>query len=408
MATGYQIESGSCFGRGFVTQDANGILAKFYTWVTKSLASGGPAWFIIDDHSSDLPDPYIVVCDIAQPVVNDIVTGKTGGPPKFVKIGMVASLGQKIYVQYYCWWNSSTHVGQGLFSGFYVATVDSGSFAYDFRGGDVCMIIQSRIGTSWSTTFIDEWVGDPLLVEDATHVDILQAGVQAGANVTLQLTTASRFTQGNHYYIVDFSAAHTWANYVKCTNVDLQNNQITVGYLNQNFPSGSVIGAYVHRFVASGAPTNSTNVGFSNRLPNIPYYSTLSDGSYGNQYSVMWDQINYYPNCINGDVRGDYLRYAMLQMAPNDDGLFAVMQLLLIELYDYNSEWHFANRAYGVPKSVWACTLNPMGVNGQTMAPGLDGKIIGGKNWLYFQPTHPMMGTNDGDIAALFLDTPSL
>jgi hypothetical protein len=49
---GFQIENGACTGRGFSGVDANGFCAKFYTWVTKSYAAGGPAWYIHDDYSN--------------------------------------------------------------------------------------------------------------------------------------------------------------------------------------------------------------------------------------------------------------------------------------------------------------------------------------------------------------------
>ena len=43
----WQIESDVCHGRGFVSSDAMGLLAKFFTWITKAPASGGPRWTIL-------------------------------------------------------------------------------------------------------------------------------------------------------------------------------------------------------------------------------------------------------------------------------------------------------------------------------------------------------------------------
>jgi hypothetical protein len=52
---GYQIETGTAHGRGFAGTDATGIMAKFYAWVTKAYASGGPLWYILDDFSANAP-----------------------------------------------------------------------------------------------------------------------------------------------------------------------------------------------------------------------------------------------------------------------------------------------------------------------------------------------------------------
>jgi hypothetical protein len=48
----WQIESGACTGRGFAAVDANGILSKFYDYITKIPAAGGPGWTILRDMSA--------------------------------------------------------------------------------------------------------------------------------------------------------------------------------------------------------------------------------------------------------------------------------------------------------------------------------------------------------------------
>jgi len=58
----FQIESGVCNGRGFAAGDANGFLAKFYTWVTKTPAGGGPGWTILRDESGT-PVVQVVAVD---------------------------------------------------------------------------------------------------------------------------------------------------------------------------------------------------------------------------------------------------------------------------------------------------------------------------------------------------------
>jgi len=390
----YQIESGACHGRGFAGLDANGFLAKFYTWVTKSAMSGGPGWYIIDDQSS-IANPYIVVCDIASPVVNDIDTGKAGGPPKFIKISKIDAESGKIRAQYYCWWDTGTHIGQGLFAGYFINTYDDADFAYDFRGGDECMIIQSRLGTAWDSAMLDEWLGDTNLVEATTKVGVLQSGVVAGSDVVLQLNTgeAANFTLNKYYYIYDFNG-HTWANYCKCTNVNTGLDQITVGLINQNFPTGSVVCAYVHRWMASGNHLGgwTADLNSPDYCSRIPYYSSISD-----QTRVIHNQTS----SIQGASFPAIVYQYVIKMAPNDEGVYAVMKPGVVEKgrpngYAGDSE---NNRGYGTLKNLYVSALG-------SMARGLDGKVIAGNNWLYFQNTSEFMST-DSDIAALFLDTAS-
>jgi hypothetical protein len=48
----WQIESGACTGRGFADVDADGICSKFYSYITKLPAAGGPGWTILRDKST--------------------------------------------------------------------------------------------------------------------------------------------------------------------------------------------------------------------------------------------------------------------------------------------------------------------------------------------------------------------
>jgi hypothetical protein len=49
---GFQVEQGSCLGRGFADVDTNGFLAKFKTWVVKTYVNGGANWVILRDASA--------------------------------------------------------------------------------------------------------------------------------------------------------------------------------------------------------------------------------------------------------------------------------------------------------------------------------------------------------------------
>lgn len=76
-----QEESGSCTGRGFADISANGFLAKFYTWITKSPASGGPGWVILHDRSTYPVAKTISAVDTGTEVITSnahgFITGDT-------------------------------------------------------------------------------------------------------------------------------------------------------------------------------------------------------------------------------------------------------------------------------------------------------------------------------------------
>lgn len=392
----YQIESGSCTGRGFSAVDTDGFLAKFYTWVTKAPASGGPGWYIIDDQSALGTDPYIVVCDVAVPVVNDIDTGQNGMPPKFIKIGMVNTDAGYVQAFSYMWWDSTAHTGEGLFYGTKLVTYDSAEFAYDFRGGTECMIIQSRTGTNWSTFVFDEWTGDPNLVEGTDKVGTFQSGITAGSNVTVQLDTgeAANFTANKYYFIYDFST-DTWVDYTYVVSVDLGLDQIVLYDLDYNFPSGSVISSYAHRFYCVGDDVSNTN-NFSVYASVIPYTSSTVDDR------VVHNQTGY----VYGSVKLDYPSTALTAMSPDDYSFYGVSKPLVVEYSLPNisvgagGSTTGANRAYGVANNLYVTYKG-------SMAAGLDGKTISTNNWLYFRPLNDIVYSGSSSFASLFLDTES-
>ena len=126
-----QKEQGTAYGRGFAGTDTNGVLAKFFTWVTKSAVTGGPAWFIISDHSADGTDPYIVISDIAAPGENDYNTSRTSGAPKIAKIGYHDVDAAVIFFETFCGFDGSDP--QGILNGVKIETVDAGYFSYYFK-----------------------------------------------------------------------------------------------------------------------------------------------------------------------------------------------------------------------------------------------------------------------------------
>lgn len=455
---GFGIETGSAHGRGFVGQDATGVLAKFYAWVTKSYANHGPAWFIRDDFSANSPQtcaytavntstekitltshgfanahavqisssgtipgglsagttyfviwidantiqlasslanvyagspinitsqgsgnhtitPYeffIVVSDTSSPSVNDYNTSPSGNAPKFLKVGYRVDEAGYIRVIGFMWWDVVSHYGQGRFSGYRIATYDSGDFAYDFRGGAEQLIINIRLGTTWQSARIDDFVGDTNLLEVATKVGVLQSGISSGSNVVLQLGSgqAVNFTLNNYYYIFDFSAK-TWVNYCKCTNVDVGNDRITVNSLTYNFPSGSVISPFAHRYYMFGYGVNGSIDGMcfsSGLILLIPYCSSSNSG-----------YTNYLPSIgtLYSQQALDYMSQIITRVSPDDLGFYACQKPSIVEYLDFINGQNSTNRAYGACKNFFI-TLKG------TMAQMLDYRTIGATDWLYF------------------------
>ena len=387
---GFQIESGTCIGRGFSGVDANGFLAKLYTWITKGYGSGGPAWYIHDDQSALGTNPYIVVTDTSSPSVNDYNTAPNGGAPKFLKIGYVTSEAGFIRIQAYLWWNNSTQTGYGLWAGYRLSTVDAGEFTYDFRGGGEQMIVQSRIGTSYDTFVMDDFVGDTNLLEASSVIGTLQSGVTAGNSVTLQLDTgeASNFTADKYYYLCCMNG-HSWVDYVKCTAVNAGSDQITVDAVDQNFPSGAIIGAYPHRYYCASDGWQDTN-DLCEELSRLPYCSYHGSSSY-----AFHDQSGSIVGCF----KADYNSTALSAMNPDDEGRYGVQRPGIVEYTQNNYESTAGqNRRYGVMKNVYMTAKS-------TMVSGQDGITINSKNYLYFRRFSNLVYAASN--YSLFLDTES-
>lgn len=400
---GYQIESDICTGRGFAGVDADGFLAKFYTWVTKNYASGGPGWYIHDDQSTLGTNPYIVICDTAAPVVNDYNTGPSGGPPKFLKIGYVNTEAATIRIQCYMWWDNATQTGYGLWDGHFLRTYDAADFVYAFRGGAECMIIQTRRGTTWDIFVFDEWEGDTNLVEGTTAIGTLQSGVTAGSSVVLQLDTgeAANFTADKYYYLYDFDG-HSWVAYRKVTAVDAVLDQITIDTADYNWPAGSVIGAYPHRWYTAGnqLENNSGTTGiydfnyYVSRYSKLPYCSSAGTAySFSNQSGPIY-----------GACGADFMWKTIDSMNADDYGNRTVQRPLLYEFFRENDSITTTreasmNRAYGVAKNLYVGTTSGM-------AQMQDGRTINGKNYIYARTTSSFFSESAYTTAAvLILDT---
>jgi hypothetical protein len=479
---GFQIENGSCTGRGFSALYPDGFCAKFYTWAVKAYAAGGPNWYLWDDFSSvtsktfaptdvnttseeititahghatgtrvqvsstgTIPgnisagtnyyvirisdnviklstsvggaiagtvlnissqgtgihtlEPYeyfAVFTNTAAPVVNDYHLAPDGGAPKFLKIGYFVDVSARVNIQTMAWWDATNHVPRGIWSGFYLTTYDASNFEYNFRGGCEQMVIMARTGSTWTNYIYDDFVGDTNFLEDETHVGVLISGITAGTNVVLQLGTgqANNFTLNQYYYIYDFNG-HTWVNYVKCTNVNIGADQITVDTIivGNNFPTGSVIASYPIRQYSRGSnlPGDVSNYQYSsfgnNANPTIPFISSSVAGCQFHNQSGAIVGTSYFVYFT--ELLGNVLQ-------PDDLGRYGSMRLVLLERWGHNGGGFVGtgcNRLYGVTKNLYRCSAG-------SMAKMLDYKIIGTNNWLYFQ--------DESTYAVLCLHTESL
>jgi len=485
----FQVESGSCTGRGFADVDADGFLAKYKAWVVKDAAAGGPGWhilldqsanpvaktFTVPDHTNDqcycvdhgyyngdivyvsntggaLPTglsateyyvikvdddnfrltslasgpqypaftgytnilsagsgtqsviartTYIIVSTASAPGVNDAV--------KILKVSMKTNEAGYVRVQFLLSFDTVNKIARGYWGGYWLATYDSASFAYDFRGGDECMLIQSRLGTSWNCSGIDDWTGDVNFVEAATATDTLLAAATAGSNVVLSVNDASLFAVGKHYFIYDYSGVSSkfvsgsylyHIDYVKVTARDTDADTVTIQTLGIDFPIGAVIASYAHRFFCFG---NSVISGSGIAYDNMSYYNTFSETQLP-YYSV--DGYQYSSHAQNTVIYGKLssgIAYGLLGvMAPNDDSQYAMQKFSVVEYSKSNSNTDptvGCNRAYGVSNNIYVTKIG-------TMAKMMDGRTLGSKNYLYFEPDD-LVASGSSTYGMCILDTES-
>jgi len=363
-----QTKTGSCFGRGFGAEDANGYLKNFYDWVTTAPSAtpgaGGPGWYIIDDSSADANNPFIIISDVASPTVNGYNNGAAGGAQKIIKVQAEDARSGDITVFNYMGWSSSTPYG--LFKTLYVDTVDAGNFVYDFRGGDEFMSIGSQIAGEYNFAMLDEFLGDTNFTEQSSVIGTLTVAVSGTSTtevITLSAGEATKFTSGRHYFIYDFTG-HSWIRYVKCTNVDVGSEQITIqnqGNAGTNFnpyPIGSVIGARPHRY--SLCDETNPYLGY------VPFAGT-SGFDYSGDYSLstkgyycpLTSVITRSDPMLNGKrvVHKPYIRYNLYSRSASAN-LTTYTEIL------------------GPSKNIYVGSSS-------AMSPGLDGLTINTKEWVY-------------------------
>lgn len=314
--------------------------------------------------------PYIVVCSTSSPNWDD------NPPNKYLQIGQDNGSGY-IYLNYYLHWDTSIHMGFGLWASHQLTTDDSLDFVYDFRGGNEMMIIQSYKLGSWYSSYQDTWVGDSILIDSTSIRGVTVNDVDTTGNV-LNLSTGqgSQFTAGSFYYLIDMSRSES-VQYMQIAPGGISGDSIT---FTQNFnmyaSAGAVLSPYYHRFYSGSTASQST---YNSR---VPYFS---------QYSK---EMGY------GDIQSDYgcqgdnLTEYLLRMSPNDKGTFACMKPGITEI---GSTYRQANRSYGPGKNMYI-------VYKGTMNPGTDGKIIQGKNYRFFKSHSNLFTYGNSNLAILYPD----
>jgi len=372
-----QIETGSCFGRGFVADSATGFLKLFRDWIVKVPASGGPEWYIIDDSSTDGTDPFIIVSDVASPTVNGYNNGKGGEAQKIIKFQALDSTSGQVDIYTYAGWSGSAPYGP-MNIHYALPTVDAGTYAYDFRGGDEFLAISSQISGVYQTFFIGDFTADTDFLGSASEVGTLASGMTGGTDtevITLGAGETANFTVGGIYFIYDWTA-HDWLQCVECTNINAGANEITIyntGFIHGNleaYPSGAVIGARPHRWVSFCQASNLVSWTSTFSLGYVPMIE------HNRSSSVYWpiDHGDNYTN-VNGKViaLGDIYD----RNDPNFSGVRIVQEAYIKVAYScYRYDYASYEKYLGKIKNIY------MGGD-SGLAPGLDGLTINAQEWIY-------------------------
>jgi len=354
----FQIESGICSGRSF---NASGFMGKFKTWVVKSLASGGPGWFIVDDQSGLGTDPYLLISDVASPTVNGYSNGQSGNAQKILRVGFITANSGQIDVRRYMGLSGGVPYGQwgNATNSSTITVLDSTDFAYDFRGGDDSMMLFARIGTSTDYIIETEWIGASNTVFETKNITSVTTIMTGGTDTeSIEVTSSALFTVGDILIIYDFTA-HNWVQQVEVTVIP-DSTHITIensGGNNLNaYPVGTVIGNYMHR--------------------------NLSIGKLGSQSS----QLPYLPNNV-GSVDSDlYSSTSVLQQSKlGTPTNFLVNDLsyggrTCIQPIIYNDRLYITSsespEVFGTPKNIYISSTS-------SFLPWYSGLTISGDNWVY-------------------------
>lgn len=363
----------------FATSEANALAN-----ITIDLSTQGTGYtsLVLYDgstHTITTAEHFVIVCDTASPAVNDYNTSPSGTAPKFLKIGYVNSESGYVRMQAYTWWNSTTRIGSGLWTGYHIITYDSAAFAYQFIGGDEFLFQASLTGTTWWYAFVDNFTGFSSKLEAATKIGILDGAVTSGSSKVLQLHAgeASNFTVNKYYYIFDYND-HTWVNYVKVTARDTVADTITVDAITYNFPDHSVISPFSHRQYSYGMVASGISLSASNILIYENYYATGAQQSIPYCSSATAAAVAHLPSY--GTIRvvitkplDNFLNIGK----PDDEGYYDCLRHVISETNDANSSTTSMNRIYGKSNNLLRTARGTMGQMTHT-------RVLDGQDYLNF------------------------
>ena len=317
------------------------------------------------NHTITTSEHFIIVCDTAAPTPNGYDTvgaaweSPTGMAPKFLKLGYQTTESGYVRMQGLIYWDSTNHIPWGYWSGVQLASYDSSVFAYQFCGGDEYLMQATLLGATWSAIFIDTFTGISSKLEVVSKVGVLQSGITAGSNVTMQLGTgqAANFTANKWYYIYDFNA-HCWVNYGYVVSVNIGADTIVFSNVAQNFPSGSILTPYAHRFYSYGAVFGNL------QETNMRYYGNgspcqIAYCSSSVQANVFHSQIVY----INGAANYIISNELVASGIPDDEGNYDCVRHALSENRDFGgSTTNSINRLYGTSNNTLCTYTGTMGM----------------------------------------------
>jgi hypothetical protein len=344
-------------------------------------------------HSLTLRGPYIIISDKPTPALNQIC--------QIMKVGYNTDYAGYILTQHYLGWDNTNKIPIYPWAGYRIETVDAGDFAYDFRGGTECMILSSRLGTAWDTAGMDTWTGDSNLLEGPDKSGVIRSYITAGSGVIVPVHAgeAAYFTSGEYYYICKLNTLSFSVDYSKVTYVDTVNDQVTMDFVYFNYPSGSIIGSYPHRYYVFGNVGLAPSPGYysftnANKCQ-IPYSSSVVSGY------VFNDSVN---SLLYGCIGNTEEYGSLIAMAPNDKGQYALERVNIKEQNRPNDSVATItgmNRTYGASKNTFITAK-------LTMSQGLDGRTYGGKNYIYLQTYSDVMDGGSANLGFLILDSESI
>jgi hypothetical protein len=316
-------------------------------------------------------NPFIVVSDQTAPTLYSNA--------KFVKIMLPTATPGEIQISSYMYWDTTVHLGFGLFGSHVLHTLDSASFVYDFRGGTDGLIIQTRLGSTWDTFSIDTWTGDVNLVEAATVTGNTVADAAAGdSTITLGVGEGAQFTDGKFYFLYDLnlSEAIDYVQVISKVGDVLTLNETLI----HEHKTGALLVPYYQRFYTWGTDITSPH----------PEMSIPCRSHRGREFGLSLNLFYFEWSEAGGHV----LSNLILNSDPNDEGKYIVMKPLLGELPFAPSPSDPGNRSYGIANNLYYTAVG-------TMAQMLNGKTINAKEWVYTQTANLDPITNSSLIARL-------